>query len=968
MSSIFTTTNKDKYNIVNIKDLSHGLFIDNSASTGFTVDENNMYIIDFMNKFVKMTKNKLNNNNIIAWNSEANIYNKNKNLVSNGGTDPSCIFKNNKTKKIFEECDVLFFLTDGSISNNSVEKFSELCKGLMNKTFIICGIIYNNKNNNNDDNISVFAPFFDSPNLICFKCNDFKYNKLQIIASKGQSPFKIGYQAYIDEFFNMKISDIYKNIPKNNLIVNETESNVLSMNIDSFLNIISENNITWEYIKDYVDVIDWDIILRHSKTNNKLKDIRKAIIKLEKLQIDYITEEIKKINKLPNVEKRDNLISEIVKNNNNNNEHCLELRKQLNNVIGYARVEEHKLSEYIRKEVSNYKSKWNYIKKKINDIEKASYTLNEFVFKSNRAMRADDVDISEIENLGSFLIHDNVPQINCLITLCEGPATLWLKNPESINYTTNDHCINFPLDYYPNLQNCLVANPISGDCANGYINSDTYNNKSLYNSPVNGFIPLNFSKNIRYITYQLNNILTNGKVLHHVKMLLLSMVDDNKDEWFMFLKEHIIKEILYNCYTTDTFSDEGEKMIIIEALKRISNNEQYIYRQPFCSAFRILKLAYKYADIKSEYIKRFAKRRFSYFLIEILSKILKPKDNKDYKLDEYSKFKENINNLLFDTICGIPINNSFHKVSINDIKTIFNNKCDKIYKFINQLSKELNCTPNNLINDEFLTAILYSLTNINEYKKPLTMFNDLITNNKFFRNAEILSETDVMNYIIKDKFDKYHKCNIDVTMPYSFYNGKYTCASKLFFGKEPLFTKNDNGVYNLQNFTNIICKRLDNKLNTLYGNTVPNNVSSHTCTHKIVSIVMEDMHPNKNNWKNNEFMDIAVKNCIDKLKSYEGKKGNIYDIENIIIIPYFIANFCDLRKNSINFEFKSECMMRTYKIKKELEINGISVINNELNFIDNKIKQPNILKEIYNLNSQEILDRVNKKYIKNIHK
>ncbi|CAF1527330.1 unnamed protein product, partial [Rotaria sp. Silwood1] len=152
----------------------------------------------------------------------------------------------------------------------------------------------------------------------------------------------------------------------------------------------------------------------------------------------------------------------------------------------------------------------------------------------------------------TILDHTGVPTFECAICMEQGPQVLWLRSPMNIDDTTNDFIINFPLQQNNKLHDCIVANPVCGYCAKAYINATlTSNNtlQTLYRELCSGFIPLNWSTktNLKYANYILYRTLTGNKILHHVSMLLLALVDDMKMNWFNEqTKIYFIRELVSN--------------------------------------------------------------------------------------------------------------------------------------------------------------------------------------------------------------------------------------------------------------------------------------------------------------------------------------------------------------------------------------------------------------------------------------
>ena len=91
--------------------------------------------------------------------------------------------------------------------------------------------------------------------------------------------------------------------------------------------------------------------------------------------------------------------------------------------------------------------------------------MNNYNFSSNRAKRAETINNTDLEEYENMLDFEDCPQTNCVIHMDNGPLVLWLKKCSDIDYTTNDFCINYPLANYPKLKDCLVCNPVCGQCA-----------------------------------------------------------------------------------------------------------------------------------------------------------------------------------------------------------------------------------------------------------------------------------------------------------------------------------------------------------------------------------------------------------------------------------------------------------------------------------------------------------------------
>lgn len=162
--------------------------IDTSASTGNIFFKKwsylfveRMIIKDFFLHFEKKP-------HIISWNNESNVIYDLENITNKGYTEPSCIITNDSTKKILEETDILFLITDGNIGNEQVRIFSNLMREKTPYIKSVIGIIVgrrNDKNNNLikpiDINTSVLVSSIITDGCILYS----NTKKLYILWSNG---------------------------------------------------------------------------------------------------------------------------------------------------------------------------------------------------------------------------------------------------------------------------------------------------------------------------------------------------------------------------------------------------------------------------------------------------------------------------------------------------------------------------------------------------------------------------------------------------------------------------------------------------------------------------------------------------------------------------------------------------------------------------------------------------------------
>ena len=125
-----------------------------------------------------------------------------------------------------------------------------------------------------------------------------------------------------------------------------------------------------------------------------------------------------------------------------------------------------------------------------------------------------------------------------------------------------------------------------------------FRSESVYRERIDGYIPINWDSksNMNYANKILCEIFGGNKVLPHLKMLLLSTVDDYEGKWLCDNKKYIVDQLLNNIVSTDTLSEEGNKTKLINCIPIVVENEQNLLRQPLSAVLRILKYATNYGQ------------------------------------------------------------------------------------------------------------------------------------------------------------------------------------------------------------------------------------------------------------------------------------------------------------------------------------------------------------------------------------
>lgn len=708
-------------------------FIDCSGSTASQCNHfSNKSILDVERELVT----KISPNNITYWST---CVNKGSYAYAAGGTEPSCIFSDMHAKKLFNENEIIVFTTDGEISQQEVSKFAKNLESNINKTLYICIIVNTTRSNNlNNLNISVISPFMFASNVLCL-FHDGTTSNTYVIASKGPisstytnpSIFDTNSLEKLDVSALTELSLTSQVIPNNFVVLSETPENYKVLDKNKLL---ARGAILPE-----LSVDDWDVLIKYCTVNNTMDKLRTIITDSKNHELEIIKNKADSDYTCTYVPKRDELISKMTDAYLSGDTETQKILKiELDQVYEHARNEENEYWKFINNSLHPIKYKYETLRERLHSIETCGnkYSLNNFAYSSNRAGRAKDVEDLPEDSI-TRLTHYNVPNIQCVIHLDEGPAILWLGKNDDIEYSTNDFCLNYPLAHYPKLVSILLSNPVCADCANFYFSKFK---KTTYGQDTVGYLTLDYSNKNNY-TYNTNILcrsLTNNKFLSHVNMLLLSILDDSNLEW-LTCKDFLVDQLINNIITTDTLTEEGKKDKLVNILPKLITDSGSILRQPFYAACRLLKFAIIYhgksknpnindkgqITLISNAINAFISR-FCYSLVESYSQ--------KTKHDNTEKINETLESLIFVTVCGIP-NPIIKQMTFDNLKDFLGEQWFKMaVEFINKLFDVLNYDKNIILTEKLLLCILWQLCNITIHEKPLTMYTN-ITKNKLLLNS-----------------------------------------------------------------------------------------------------------------------------------------------------------------------------------------------------------------------------------------
>ncbi|UJR07771.1 hypothetical protein I4U23_012054 [Adineta vaga] len=971
MSSYLITIPKTDLQLKQISDFSTGIFIDNSGSTCSQLVSIGKNVLQAALSICETVRF----DHIILWNTSAEICTDITAAKPTGGTSPKAIFQNESTKQAFEKSDVIVFVTDGEIDDNSVTQFATCTQVNLDKALVICVIIHKKLPTPTQINVSVVAPLMMASNVLCLYYDG---EVFYILSSKG----------YINNFYKstddltnyenlntLNIKELFDNIqiyehqklPVGCIPIRDDEKEIIAINYNQLLSINDVESVS-KLTED-----DWKTIIQYGKIGNKLHELRTFVSQMKYQSIQFDTEKCRSKFDFKFSRQRDEIISQIVTLKLNENDHSNELvnlRRQLYEISDQAKIEEIEYLKYINENLHQTRHYWNTIQNLIHEQEIGSYSINDFTFASNRANRAKVLTTNDEEysDVITILDHTDVPLFECAICMEQGPFVLWLKSPTNLDDTTNDFIINFPLEGNENLAHCIVANPVCGLCAKSYINASmmNYSNQliTLYREPCTGFIPLNWttSSNRKYINYTLFQVLTGNKILHHVQMLLLAIIDECQFQWLdSKIKTYIIKQMIENIYTTDSFSDEGTRMIFLNALKEIVKQEDKFLRQPIQAFCRILNLNHIYHQLDQDTIQILLRKRFTLLCIE--NQCSKTKFGPEYLLN----IKQELYDMLFDTLCGIPLYNSLKKIDIENeyLRNFLGKSYERLIRSVDKLTANLTIDRSTIFPSEIISFVLYLLTTVQVHDRPMKLYTDFVLKHRSFRDNMQISWSKLTEDVNIQVFGNYHSVSELIIPAYAINLGRFSCPSKLFFNRESLWnTDVENKRINVTTLMNQLKINLDSKLKKSYGSSTPNHTSAHFTLHAIVAEILEEMHPNQE-----KMTDDMIMNCMIRIGKTAGRKGNIYADIVFQVAVITIEDYLKFRQTTINrIQIDHDQISRSYqhKVLSELIANGMEYdeLTNEVLFDPSKLKAPTVFEiKTIEKNFDEMRKRIQELYI-----
>ncbi len=753
-----------------IKNKEVSVYIDCSGSTAGII--NNTSILNLEKKYSLEYTDRC-----IYWDNTASI----KCDFPRDGTEPSCIFNNDISSKLFDNSKVIVFMTDGQISDSSAKIFYNKCleHNVTNKHLIVCYLL-------NSENVSCISSFIATcPNIIIL--SQMNNENLKIVYKKMNNSSEIVLKD--NKLIDFKIYAI--DIPKNYFILssNDTEIKLCSFNLP-------ENITSIEHLFNEQEI---NILIQNSVITGKMNELRIFLNKIRDKELNSIKNQIVSNNKI--LQERSIIMSEMVNAyNNGDKELQLQLKEKYDKIKDLANIQE----KYVNDNILPIKRKWESIRAKIHEIETSSdkFNINQFTFSSNRAQRASDTtnDIDDID-------YTNCIEIDCIIHLDKGPFVIWLNDidPEQ---NTNDFAINFPL--MDSKDNPIVENPVCGYCANEYLKCTNY---SVYRSPISTYIPSSLiGNNLNIACNNLCKVSCGGKSLSSSKLLLLKFVDSyirnmtysSKDLYIKF-RENIINTI----WTSEQLDDSSKKVVFSEMLVNIFNHES-ILRQPFSAVIRLYNLCIERGIIVD--ITSIKNAIIMYIMIY---------HGHDTKKDLYSNIYET-------RIPGIPIEYSYKTPLLCNIMR------EQDYKLLTKLDifEQIEKIFGGPDGTSLLSKLLYFISQYDsDQKKPSELYKKFNSS-----NLSITSIFDKYKKFERDVIPKFSVYNGQFSGPSKLWMDNDKLYESFDFKK--IFENNNRYIETLRQNHGIMMKNI-------YGSVYPTKNSSHTLLHVSIAKTLESKYYNE---------------------------------------------------------------------------------------------------------------------------
>jgi hypothetical protein len=530
-TSLFVDFSDLNVNKTKLNQLNFSAYIDSSGSTSGSIMKNQITTYKKLQEYCKITK-------VVSWASSSSLLpsvNINQ-LTSSGGTDPSCFVR------YWDNESAVIIFTDGQISVSDMERFKTNIQLKVNNIPIIIMLSLNSIDQRGYTisdlkrqvgiDMSIPETFLSLSNDVVIAITDGVRTK--VLMSKGE--FVVFESNQLDE--NSVLSYLpdfdYKLLGKLELMAGLPSNFIKLEGYDKYLDL---NNIATSSEMN-IDVLE--------------KLCSRAI--LPKLNISLINMVLERLYKQhtanPELEQLRNELYQISASTDAGSEK----HQQLINRYNQIRLLSHSIGS---KDVLNRITKLRvYINEYLKD--KTSFT-----YGSNRAIRATDIDVSDLDNFG------RCKKIECPIMMTEDDACIVFSKPEEHNYVevfTSDYYMESPFEFGKALSK-LVQPGIFGREMAENMSQNPYTREDVI-----GFVPLSESPAV--IMRHMSKLFGGNKELWHFLRGFVSMLAYVSDfEWANKpLFTSLMTQLCLKYKVSDDLKASDTKIPLGDALKNVLTN------------------------------------------------------------------------------------------------------------------------------------------------------------------------------------------------------------------------------------------------------------------------------------------------------------------------------------------------------------------------------------------------------------
>lgn len=520
----FSSSNKTK-----LSDLSFSAFIDSSGSTSGSIMKSQINIYKKLQEHCRINK-------AISWNTRASILpSVNFNTVnSGGGTEPTCFVQ------FWSDEKAVIIFTDGQISVSEMERFKSQIQSKVNNIPIIIMLTVSRITNytirdlkyNVGIDMSIPETFLSLSNDVLIALTDGSETK--VLMSKG-------------EFAKFEAIDLEENTALTSLL----GFNYKLLNQIELIGGLPSNLIKLEGYDKFVDLNN---LATSEETNIDILEKLCVRTILPKLNISLINTVLERLYKQytvnPELERIRNELYKISVSTEAGTDKHNQLIAQYNEM----RKSSHTVES---KDVLNRITKLRvYINEYLKD-------KTQFTYGSNRAIRAVDIEQTELENFGRCL------KVECPIMMTEDEACIVFRYPKEHNYVevfTSDYYIESPFEFGKMLSS-LVQPGIFGREMAEHMTQNPYTREDVI-----GFVPLSESPAV--VMRHMSKLFGGNKELWHFLRGFVSMLAYASDyEWAdkqLFLT--LIAKICDKYKVSDDLKASDTKVSLKNALQNVLTN------------------------------------------------------------------------------------------------------------------------------------------------------------------------------------------------------------------------------------------------------------------------------------------------------------------------------------------------------------------------------------------------------------